>query len=77
MKIVIKRAEIWFGVIMALAMSFTMSTVMTIANVGFVHNFLVVWLRGFAIGTVVATPTAFLVAPLAKKLANRMSEDKF
>jgi len=51
--------------IMAIAMSFTMSLVQTIARLGFAPNLASAWLTSFAIGVAVAIPTAVLIAPRA------------
>ena len=48
---------------MAIAMSFVMSLVQTIARLGFVPNLASAWLTSFAIGVTVAIPTAIIVAP--------------
>ena len=50
---------------MAIAMSFVMSLVQTIARLGFAPNLASAWLTSFAIGAAVAIPTAILVAPPA------------
>ena len=46
------RADILFGGIMAFAMSFLMSLVMTYVSIGLVSNFLTIWMRSFVIGMI-------------------------
>ena len=59
--------------VMAVAMSFVMSLVQTTLRLGFVPNLASAWLTSFAIGVVVAVPTAILVAPPARRLAGRLT----
>ena len=59
--------------IMAIAMSFVMSLVQTIARLGFTPNLASAWLTSFAIGAAVAIPTAILVAPSARRLAGHLT----
>ena len=42
--------DVLFGVFMSLSMSFVMSLVLTIINLGFAPDFLVRWFRAFSIG---------------------------
>jgi len=58
-----KYAPILVPAIMAVAMSFVMSLVMTTVRLGFAPNLVSAWLTSFAIGVIVAIPTAILVAP--------------
>jgi hypothetical protein len=59
--------------IMAIAMSFVMTLVQTIARLGFAPNLASAWLTSFAIGAAVAIPTAILVAPSARRLAGHLT----
>jgi hypothetical protein len=59
--------------LMAIAMSFVMSLVQTIARLGFAPNLASAWLTSFAIGAAVAIPTAILVAPSARRLAGHLT----
>jgi hypothetical protein len=59
--------------LMAIAMSFVMSLVQTIARLGFAPNLASAWLTSFAIGAAVAIPTAILVAPSARRLAGHFT----
>ena len=58
---------------MAIAMSFVMSLVQTIARLGFVPNLASAWLTSFAIGVTVAIPTAIIVAPRAQRLVGKLT----
>jgi integral membrane sensor domain MASE1 len=50
-----------------------MSLVQTIAKIGFAPNLLPAWLTSFAIGVVVAAPTAIVVAPSAQRLVGYLT----
>lgn len=65
-----KYAPLLIPAIMALAMSFVMSLVQTIARLGSTPNLASAWLTSFAIGVAVAIPTAILVAPGAQRLVS-------
>ena len=54
MKIKKKYSTILFAIFMALAMSFTISLILTIINTGIVPLFVEKWMRSFAIGFIVA-----------------------
>jgi hypothetical protein len=58
---------------MAIAMSFAMSLVMTTARLGFTAHLASAWLTSFAIGVIVAIPTAILVAPRAQQLVGHLT----
>ena len=62
------RADIVFGGIMAFAMSFLMSLVMTYVSIGLVSNFLTIWFRSFVIGMIVSFPIALFLTPIAAKI---------
>jgi hypothetical protein len=49
-----------------------MLLVQTTVRLGFVPNLASAWLTSFAIGLVVAIPTAILVAPPARRLVGRL-----
>jgi integral membrane sensor domain MASE1 len=59
--------------VMATLMSLVMSLVQTIIRIGFAPNLLPTWLTSFAIGVVVAAPTAMLVAPSAQRLVGYLT----
>jgi hypothetical protein len=54
-------------------MSSVMSLVETITRLGFTPNLVQAWLTSFAIGVVVAAPTAILVAPGAQRLVGHLT----
>ena len=62
------RADILFGGIMAFAMSFLMSLVMTYVSIGLVPDFLIIWMKSFLIGLVVSFPIALFITPIAAKI---------
>ena len=68
-----KYAPVLVPAVMAIAMSFVMSLVQTIVRLGFAPNLASAWLTSFAIGVVVAVPTAILVAPPARRLVGRLT----
>jgi hypothetical protein len=59
--------------VMAAAMSLVMSLVDTIVSLGLTPDFLTAWLGSFAVGVVVAAPTAILIAPAAQRLVARLT----
>ena len=55
---------------MALIMSCCMSLVISLFNVGFVNNFLYIWLKSWGFAFIVGLPTFILVSPVVRKLVN-------
>ncbi len=68
-----KYARLLLPAIMATVMSFVMSLVETIARLGFAPDLVSAWLTSFAIGVVVAAPTAILIAPGAQRLVGHLT----
>jgi hypothetical protein len=57
---------------MAFIMSMCMAFVMTVINIGFGGNFLVLWLKGWGIGFVVSLPLSFFLPPFLQKIIKRL-----
>jgi hypothetical protein len=53
-----------------------MSFVISVFNVGFVHNILYIWLKAWAFAFVVAFPTITVVAPIVHKLVNLVLKEE-
>lgn len=60
------------GVITTGIISFTLITI----NVGFVENFLGIWLKSWAIAYVVVIPCILLIAPKVQNLVDKFFEKK-
>lgn len=74
MKINKKYTPVIMATIMSFMMALFMSFVMVAVNIGFPKLFFVMWIRGFGIGIVVALPLSFIVMPISKKIANRLTK---
>jgi hypothetical protein len=68
-----KYTPILVSTVMAVVMSFTMSLFQTVVRIGLVPGVLSVWLTSFAIGLVVAIPTAIVAAPRAQRLVRYLT----
>ena len=68
-----KYARVLLPAVMATAMSLVMSLVDTILRVGFAAKLVSAWLGSFAVGVVVAAPTAILIAPAAQRLVGQLT----
>ena len=68
-----KYARVLLPAVMATAMSLVMSLVDTIVRVGLASNLVSAWLGSFAVGVVVAAPTAILIAPAAQRLVGQLT----
>ena len=53
---------------MALFMSCIMSFVISVLNVGFVNNILLIWLKAWAFAFIVAFPVVTMVSPVVRKV---------
>ena len=72
MKIKKKYSTILFAIFMALAMSFTISLILTIINTGIVPLFVEKWMRSFAIGFIVALPTSLIFVPIIRRIVDKL-----
>jgi hypothetical protein len=70
-----KYTPILVSTVMAVVMSFTMSLFQTVVRMGLVPGLLSAWLTSFAIGLVVAIPTAIVAAPRAQRLVRYLTGD--
>ena len=59
----------------ALLMSCFMSLVISFFNVGFVNNFLYVWLKSWGFAFIVGFPAIILVSPVVRKLVHLVIND--
>lgn len=57
---------------MGAMMVFVVTFVITLSNLGWGEHFLQAWARAFSIAYLVAVPTIYFVAPLARKLTDRL-----
>lgn len=67
------RATFLFVVLMCTVMCTVMSFAMTIVNHGLHDGFFRVWTRSGLIGFLVALPTALLVVPPLRRVADRLA----
>ncbi len=59
-----------FSFFMAFLMSGIMSCVITVFNIGWVENLLLIWLKAWAFAFVIAFPTIVLISPIVRKLVS-------
>ena len=57
----------------SLIMSFIMSMVVTVLNLGWVTDFLLRWMHAWLTSFLIAFPTILMVLPLARTLVNRLT----
>ena len=63
-----------FAAIMAFAMGFFMSLILTWVNTGIDEGFLNRWIKAFGVGICIAFPVSILVAPVANKTVNKLTK---
>jgi len=73
MKISKKYYSLVLGTILSFIMSVIMSFAITIVNLGFVDTFLYDWGEAFLAGFVISLPTALVVVPIARKIADKIT----
>jgi hypothetical protein len=71
----IKYFNTLFVALMALGMSSVMSFSTTVLSQGFSHQFMAAWLSSAGVGFVVAFPAALIIAPLARRVATRLTQE--
>lgn len=69
-----RHFQLLFIAIMATAMSAVMSFSMMLLNLGWHQDFILLWLKSFAVSTLIAIPTALIVGPIARKLASQLTK---
>lgn len=67
-----RHAPILLAFFTSLFMSFLMSMIITLVNIGPQPDFLARWMHAFALAFPVAFPSIILVLPLARKLVARL-----
>lgn len=60
-----------FSLVMGAMMVFIMTFVITLANVGWVPDFVARWAKAFSVAYVVAVPVIYFLAPLARRIVGR------
>ena len=65
-----KYQHLVYSFFMALLMSFIMSFIISVYNMGFISNILVIWLKAWGFAFFVAFPVVLLVSPTVRKLVN-------
>lgn len=60
-----------FGFSVSVVMSTAMSFVLVILNVGFVEDFMIVWIKSAGLGFLVAFPVASISIPLIQRLLKK------
>jgi hypothetical protein len=75
MKLNIKWRPYLFAAIMAFAMGFFMSLILTWVNTSLTSGFLERWINAFGVGICVAFPISILIAPLANRILNKIVDD--
>ncbi|NCT10420.1 MAG: DUF2798 domain-containing protein [Flavobacteriia bacterium] len=66
-----KAKEFKISIITALIVTSYMTFIIIVVNIGFVYNFLFIWLRSWFIAFVIATPSIHVVAPYIKEKSNK------
>lgn len=59
------------GTSIGFVMSFAISFILLLVNMGFAENFIIIWLQSALTGFVVSVPVASLAFPLINKALNR------
>ena len=67
-----KKFHLVFSSVMGAMMVSIVTFVITTVNFGFGPNFLVSWATAFGIAYVIAVPTIFFLAPIARKITARL-----
>ncbi|OGD53047.1 hypothetical protein A3K80_03075 [Candidatus Bathyarchaeota archaeon RBG_13_38_9] len=57
---------------MSLILSFVLSLVNTLINVGLASDLILIWIRSFAIGFLISFPTALLAIFSVRPIVNKM-----
>ena len=73
MKLGAKGAERMMTLFIAAGMSLLMSAAMLLFNVGLTPDFLLTWMKNWAVSVAVAYPAALMIIPVARRITCRLS----
>ncbi|MGL4236440.1 DUF2798 domain-containing protein [Tabrizicola sp.] len=66
-------APVLFGLILSGLMSFIVSGLSTLRALGWVDDFVAVWLGNWAVSWAIAFPTVLVVAPITRRIVARLT----
>lgn len=69
-----KQTKIFESLLKPLFMALTMSFVMLLINVGMFNGFFSKWIKGFAVGYLVAVPTSILAAKTTSLIIQKLKK---
>ncbi len=70
------KKKIAFALLMGVVTSGIISCVLISINVGFVSNFLMIWLKSWAIAYCIAIPAVLIIAPQIQKFVDKVFDEK-
>lgn len=69
------KQRIAFATIMGIITTGIISFTLISINIGFVSNFLVIWLKSWSMAYITVIPVILLVGPIVQKLVNSMFKE--
>ena len=69
-----KYEVILFSFLMSMFMSGFMSFIITYINLGFIDNFIFLWLNAYWKAFIIAFPTIFIIVPQVRKLTQLLMD---
>ncbi len=76
MKIPARYSNLLFGGLLSVIMVTIISGAVVIVTQGINADFLMHWFKGFATAWPIAFPTVVVVAPIVRKLVNKLTSDR-
>jgi hypothetical protein len=67
------KARLFMAILMSMVMALMVTLVATFINLGPMPNFVVYWMKAYALAWPVAGITAFVIMPHARSLADRIA----
>lgn len=74
MKLSKKHAPILKAILMAVLLPLIMTFFITLLNAGFRTDFILLWMKNFAIAAVIAFPLILFLSPMIQKLVEKITE---
>jgi hypothetical protein len=69
------RQKIAFAMIMGIVTTGIISFTLISLNIGFVANFLVIWLKSWSVSYLIVIPAILLIGPKVQKMVDDMFKD--
>ena len=73
MKVPTKYKELLFATLTSVVMSFIITFIITLVDVGLSEAFWKLWVQGFVVSSAMSVPVSFVVIPLVRRFVDKLT----